>query len=223
MTTCSQLLGQASQLANGYPLLVSPLNTPKWLVRYISGRFHLLRATKKGMFLPRCCGHWRLENLKACQLPTSIPHGDPHLAASQAGSGWWPWPVPRRSPRPRGSCRGGTPRREGRTAGRWSRSKAWCTSRCQQGDPSRPQLAWFLPWKPVHPAQQGQPLPSRGSAWAEWRQATPSASTAPTPRHPGTSSRLRFVLQVWVCIPKMTTGLIFVGASYQFGSRRKNN
>ena len=119
---------------------------------------------------------------------TLIPRGDPHLAASQAGSGWWPWPVPRRSPRPRGSCRGGTPRREGRTAGRWSRSKAWCTSRCQQGDPSRPQLAWFLPWKPMHPAQQGQPLPSRGSAWAEWRQATPSASTAPTPRHPGTRS-----------------------------------
>ena len=132
---------------------------------------------------------WRTKlQVASVKLTKSIPHGDPHLVESQAGSGWWPWPVPRRSPRPRGSCRGGTPRREGRTAGRWSRSKAWCTSRCQQGDPSRPQLAWFLPWKPMHPAQQGQPLPSRGSAWAEWRQATPSASTAPTPRHPGTRS-----------------------------------
>ena len=139
-------------------------------------------------------------------------HGGPHLAESQAGSGWWRWPVPRRSPRPRGSCRAGTPRREGRTVGRSSRSKAWCTGLCQQAGPSRPQLAWFLPWKPKHPAQQEQQLPSHGSAWAGWRQATPSASTAAKLQHPGTRSTSKFVhgeplLSGWLCY-KLETPLL---------------
>ena len=167
----------------GYGLRISPLLRINCTVFFFSS-------------LAENCGVWRLENL-GLQVAKPIPLGGPHLAESQAGSGWWRWPVPRRSPRPMGSCRAGTPRREGHTVGRSSRSKAWCTGLCQQAGPSRPQLAWCLPWKPKHPAQQEQQLPSHDSAWAGWRQATPSASTAAKLQHPGTRSTSKFVLHTY--------------------------